>query len=190
MKKIIISALVVLLLLSVVTVTIMYKMGEKFLDEMIMADIGNLDNIASDIDNDNKSGESQDNKNDVDTGTYDNSNSSSENDGNAEENNSNNSSNTNSEDKLQTKPIIQSPKPVITKEKAKEIQESITFTDKMTAATLVAKRLSTEDVDLLKGMAAGGLSPEEKEKAKKIAFDRFTPEEIEQIKEIYHKYMK
>lgn len=79
--------------------------------------------------------------------------------------------------------------PAVTVEKMKEIKEEVTATDKIEAATMVMSKLSTSEIDKLKGMLSGGLTAEEKAEAKKIAFANFTSEEIAKIKEMYTKYM-
>lgn len=74
-------------------------------------------------------------------------------------------------------------------EKINQIKKKITAQDKMTAATIVMSKLSTDDIKELKSMLAGGLTEEEKDKAQKIALDKFTDEDIERFKEMYNKYM-
>lgn len=78
----------------------------------------------------------------------------------------------------------------ITTEKIVEIKNEVAPTDKISAAALILKRLSADDINVLKGYLSGGLSAEEKEKAKQIAYSRFTAEEISEIKSMYSKYMK
>lgn len=78
---------------------------------------------------------------------------------------------------------------VIAESKIAEIKKEVTAEDKISAAALILKRLSADDINALKNMLAGGLSTEEKEKAKRLAYSRFTSAELAEIKEMYEKYM-
>ncbi len=80
--------------------------------------------------------------------------------------------------------------PVLTPEKIEQIKDEVSAADKISAAALVLKRLSSEDIKVLKDMLDNGLSGADREKAKALAYSRFTEEEIEKIKEMYEKYMK
>ena len=198
MKKVVICILIVILLISAVTVTVMYKLGEKFLEEMMLSDSEELENITLDmVDGDRtmKAKESGGN------GIFDEGGSNRLN-GNGE-NTDNTKGNSDGLDILNKKGELQhgqsgnedalpskNSKREITKNKLQQIKEEVTFFDKMAAASLVVKRLSTEDITELKGLAEGGLSPTEKKKAKEIAYEKFTNDEIKEIKKIYYKYMK
>lgn len=77
----------------------------------------------------------------------------------------------------------------VTVEKMNEVKDKVTVQDKVAAAAMVMGKLSSSEINKLKGMLSGGLTKEEKEEAKKIAFSNFSNEEIKQIKEMYSKYM-
>lgn len=77
----------------------------------------------------------------------------------------------------------------MTPEKIKEIKDRVSAADKMTAATLVLKRLKQSDISELIKMLEGGITADEKERAKRLVYERFTADEAEEIKEIYRKYM-
>lgn len=79
--------------------------------------------------------------------------------------------------------------PVVTVEKMQEIKDEVTPQDKVSAAAMVMSRLTSGDMVKLKSMLKGGLTAEEKAEAKKIAYASFSSEEIKEIKEMYYKYM-
>lgn len=81
-------------------------------------------------------------------------------------------------------------KPQITKDKIKEVKESVTVVDKATITKMVLQHLTAADIEELKNLAAGGLTAEEKARAKEIAYSRFTKEEIQRIQELYTKYLQ
>ncbi|OGO79278.1 MAG: hypothetical protein A2Y23_01520 [Clostridiales bacterium GWB2_37_7] len=78
----------------------------------------------------------------------------------------------------------------ITKDKLEDIKESVSASDKMTAAALVISKLSQSDINYLTELSAGGITPEEEEEMKAIVYSKFTEDEIQKIKETYIKYMK
>lgn len=77
----------------------------------------------------------------------------------------------------------------ITEEKIDEIKDKISFNDKMTAAALVLKRLSSSDIKRLTEMVKNGLSSTEKAAAVSLVYERFSEEEVKLIKDMYYKYM-
>lgn len=79
--------------------------------------------------------------------------------------------------------------PTITLSKMKEVKEQVTAQDKISVAAMVTSKLSTGEIDKLKGMVSGGLTAKEKAEAKRIAFSNFSADEIKKIKEIYYKYI-
>lgn len=79
---------------------------------------------------------------------------------------------------------------LITVEKMNEIKEQVTAQDKVSAAAMVMSRLSSGEKNKLRGMLSGGLTAEEKAEAKRIAYSHFSSQEITEIKEMYSKYMK
>jgi hypothetical protein len=78
----------------------------------------------------------------------------------------------------------------ITVDKINEVKDKVSAADKMEAAALVLKRLSTDEINMLTKMLAGGLTPEEKAQAEKLAYSKFTKDEIEKIRNMYLKYME
>lgn len=81
-------------------------------------------------------------------------------------------------------------KNAISAKKIKEVKDSVETADKMKAASLVLKRLSASDINMLIKMAEGGLSQKDKKKAIELVYDKFTEDEVKEIKAMYAKYMK
>ena len=76
-----------------------------------------------------------------------------------------------------------------TVEAMKEVKEKVTATDKISAAALLVKRLSSADIKELQSMLPGGVNTAEKKRAMEIVYQKFTQDEIKAIKELYGKYM-
>lgn len=192
MKKIIIIVLISLVVLSGVVVTVMYKMGEKFLDEMMFTDIGNVQSLENQVENDksndnnttsNVNKPDSDIKEPVSQTEVD----------NPIVNNENIGTKADDQKKQELAPTIEKPKvepkKQLTPQEIVDIKEEITFSDKMTAATMVMKKLAPSDINELQGMLVGGITPEEKEKIKQLVNIKFSDKEIKKIKEMYHKYL-
>ncbi len=185
MKKVIIIIIAVLLLITTISVIGLNKIGDEIIDGMIDSELASIEQTeqntaveqGSTADSDNNQGNitSQ-----ADTSVNSNGEAIAKNSGKIASENSASSTGTQVKDKTK----------VITAQKVKDIKDQVTEGDKMTAAALVLKRLSSDDISTLKGLMNGGLTAEKKKEAVKIAYARFTPEEIVQIKELYHKYMK
>jgi hypothetical protein len=82
------------------------------------------------------------------------------------------------------------PKPAISRDQIVEVKDRVSAIDKISAGTLILKRLSPSDLSELKGMLSNGVSSEEKSRAKAMVYQRFTPDEVKEIKAMYSKYMK
>ena len=78
----------------------------------------------------------------------------------------------------------------ITVEQLEAAKENVSETDKIKAAGIIMKRLSTDEINELRKMANGGITAEEKRKAKELIYDRLTDNEIHEIEEMYKKYIK
>lgn len=76
-----------------------------------------------------------------------------------------------------------------TPEQINGIKDHVSAEDKIAAAALLLKRLSASDIDELKGMLENGVDKEEKKRAREIIYQRFDEKEIQTIKGMYEKYM-
>ncbi|RCX19265.1 hypothetical protein DFR58_1039 [Anaerobacterium chartisolvens] len=191
MKKILSIVIVVLMIITALSVYVMNMMGDRIIAQMIESELSSFDTNSL-----------PGNSEEIKKGT------SSDDSGNANERGGEKNHGREMTEGLwqegrdgQSKPAAEtdgnkpshsgsSKKEVkITVEEINEIKDKITFSDKMTAASLVMKKLTADDINLLKDMLGSGLSDDEKREAKKIAYSRFDEEEIKRVKEIYHKYM-
>jgi len=190
MKKVIIIIIAVLLIIKTVTIIGLNKIGDEIIDGLIDSELASIGQTEQSVEvkqnNAEKTIDSNEGQNpsQTDSPTASSSEVASQNASSTDVDNldENKSAGTKVKDKTETK--------IITVEKANEIKEQVTTKDKVTAAALVVKRLSSEDISELKELMNGGLTAEKKKEAVKIAYERFTAEEIVQIKELYHKYMK
>lgn len=191
MKKAIIIIISVLLVLTTITIFALNKLGNEVIDSLIDSELASIEQTQEDI------GAVKDSSDTTISGNQENNSestlqtNSSINESTASENSVSNQNTNDAQDEATGTKVKEEIKPkVITIQKANEIKEQITATDKMTAATLALKRLSSEDIGELKSLMSGGLTAEKKKEAVKIAYARFSAEEIAQIKELYRKYMK
>lgn len=76
----------------------------------------------------------------------------------------------------------------ISTDKAKEVQESVTITDKANVAAIVAKQLSVSDIKRLQELAQGGLTTEEKREARSIILGKVSEEQYNELAQIAKKY--
>ncbi|MEK4004774.1 hypothetical protein [Paenibacillus sp. FSL H3-0333] len=76
----------------------------------------------------------------------------------------------------------------ISTDKAKEVQENVTITDKANVAGIVAKQLSVSDIKRLQELAQGGLTNEEKREARSIILGKVTEEQYNELAQIAKKY--
>ncbi len=186
MKKAIIIIISILLVITAGSIFALNKLGNEVIDTLIDSEIASLEQTGNDItglggdqttpDESAQSEETQNNT-PIDNKAIDN--------GTSADN-----TNTSNKEDIKSKTNNSVKKKVITVKQVQEIKDQVTVTDKMTAATLVMKRLSSDDISTLKELMSGGLTPQKKKEAVKIAYSRFTADEIVQIKELYHKYMK
>lgn len=178
MKKAIIIIISILFIITAGSIFALNKLGSEVIDTLIDSEIASLEQqMESDI-----SGIEDDTVSDDSTQQEVTPNSSIEPDSEAVTD----STNKDNRDEIK-KP---DKKKVVTVKQIQEIKDQVTMGDRMTAATLVMKRLSSDDIATLKELLSGGLTPEKQKEAVKIAYARFTAEEIVEIKELYHKYMK
>jgi len=73
-------------------------------------------------------------------------------------------------------------------EKAKQVQESVTLSEKAKLMSILLKQLSVEDIKLLQQLASGGLSKEDKKKARSLILQKLTPEQYDELIQIAKKY--
>ena len=76
----------------------------------------------------------------------------------------------------------------ISTDKAKEVQESVTISDKANVAAIVAKQLSVSDIKRLQELAQGGLTNEEKREARSIILGKVSEEQYNELAQIAKKY--
>ncbi len=180
-KKVIITIIVVLLIIAGSVLTGLYIIGDKIIDEVIDMEMSipteNQDNtVINPSSNEENVSDTPTNEGNKHVPTSETSVAVSTGD---------KSANVNNVGEEKNKPSS----PVVTVKKMQEVKEKVTPQDKISAAAMVMSKLSSDDIDELQGMLAGGLTAEEKSKAKSIAYSKFSGKEIEEIKKIYHKYM-
>ncbi|WP_052702776.1 hypothetical protein [Paenibacillus beijingensis] len=76
----------------------------------------------------------------------------------------------------------------VTTDKAKEVKESLTVSDKANAATILMKSLSASDIDELRELAKGGLTVEEKRTAKSILLNKLSESDYDKLSGLAKKY--
>ncbi|MBP1993427.1 hypothetical protein [Paenibacillus eucommiae] len=76
----------------------------------------------------------------------------------------------------------------VTKEKAKDVESAISLKDKLSVTTVLLKKLSASDIQLISKMAGNGLSIEDKKAAKKIIMEKLTEDEYDHLIQIAAKY--
>lgn len=76
----------------------------------------------------------------------------------------------------------------ISTDKAKEVQENVTITDKANVAAIVAKQFSVSDIKRLQELAQGGLTNEEKREARSIVLGKVSEEQYNELVQIAKKY--
>ncbi|MEK3669258.1 hypothetical protein [Paenibacillus sp. FSL R10-2771] len=95
-----------------------------------------------------------------------------------------------------TKPVA-TPAPVaegvdgiahISTDKAKEVQENVSITDKANVASIVAQQLSVSDIKRLQELAKGGLTNEEKREARSIILGKVSEEQYNELSKVAKKY--
>lgn len=167
MKKTIVIIISSIVLITGISFVIVYNIGEMVLNDIISNEINNdfnvVDSTVEDKDNNGQNDSAVDSNNDSSK-------------------NSNIDEKPDSDDKTR-------PKKKITVKEIEEIKNSITGTDKLSAAMIVIKRLSITEINTLKNIMSNGITLEEKKEAKRIIYSKFTQGEIATLKAIYRKYI-
>lgn len=73
-------------------------------------------------------------------------------------------------------------------DKAKDLQEKITVSEKAQVSTVLLKELSMSDIKELQALASGGMNVEEKKKARSIILDKLSPDQYDELIKIAKKY--
>lgn len=76
----------------------------------------------------------------------------------------------------------------ISTDKAKDVQEKITVSEKAQLASVFLKQLSVDDIKSLQELASGGLGVEEKKEARSLILEKLTPEQYDELIQIAKKY--
>ncbi|GBG08135.1 hypothetical protein PAT3040_02703 [Paenibacillus agaridevorans] len=76
----------------------------------------------------------------------------------------------------------------ISTDKAKDVQNKITVSEKAQLASVFLKQLSMDDIKALQELASGGLNLDEKKEARTLILDRLTPEQYDDLIQIAKKY--
>jgi len=73
-------------------------------------------------------------------------------------------------------------------DKAEDVKENISFSEKTKVMSVMLKRLSVSDIKTLQELASGGLSVEKKREAKAIILEKLSEDEYNELIEIAKKY--
>lgn len=166
MKKAIVIIISSIVLITGITFVVVYNVGEMVLNDVISNEINNDFNVVdSTIENEDKNAQ--------DDTVVD-----------SDINSSNNVDNDEKSDGAKTKR-----KKNITVKEIEEIKNSITGSDKISAALIVINRLNITEINTLKNIMSNGITLEEKKEAKRIIYSKFTSGEIATLKAIYRKYI-
>jgi len=76
----------------------------------------------------------------------------------------------------------------ISTEKAEQVKEDISFSEKTKVMTVMLKRLSVDDIKTLQQLAGGGLTLEKKKEAKAIILEKLSEKEYDELIAIAKKY--
>ncbi|OBZ11233.1 hypothetical protein [Bacillus sp. FJAT-26390] len=76
----------------------------------------------------------------------------------------------------------------VTVDKAKDLQEKITVSEKAQVSSVLLKELSMSDIKELQALASGGMTLEEKKKARSIILDKLSPEQYDELIQVAKKY--
>ncbi|RIX45878.1 hypothetical protein D3P08_26725 [Paenibacillus nanensis] len=76
----------------------------------------------------------------------------------------------------------------ISTDKAKNVQEKITVSEKAKLASVFLKELSMDDIKALQELASGGLNLEEKKAARSLILEKLSPEQYDELIQIAKKY--
>ncbi len=182
MKKVVLIIILCVFAVGGVALVVMYNLGDRLIAEAILNDLLSEENTAADQPVESTKGTEnlQEQRTDNKLQPVETTNSHEA----AENTDASNKDNVDKPEPSEPK------KPALLDAQVNEIKDEVSASDKITAAALAIKRLSSSDINTLKGMLAGGLSEEELSKAKALAYARFTKDEIAQIKEMYARYTK
>ncbi|MGO4694195.1 hypothetical protein AB4Z50_07925 [Paenibacillus sp. 2TAB26] len=100
----------------------------------------------------------------------------------------NNADNDKSDEKIDPAKSTESYSAEVSIEKAKDLQEKITVSEKAKLTSVFLKELSMADIKELQALASGGINQEEKKKARSIILDKLTPEQYDELIQIAKKY--
>ncbi|MBN2980648.1 hypothetical protein [Cohnella algarum] len=78
--------------------------------------------------------------------------------------------------------------PEISVDKAEEVQENISFSEKTKVMTIMLSKLSTSDIKTLQQLASGGLTVEKKKEAKALILEKLSEDEYNELIAIAQKY--
>lgn len=78
--------------------------------------------------------------------------------------------------------------PEISVDKAEEVQENISFSEKTKVMTIMLSKLSTSDIKTLQQLASGGLTVEKKKEAKELILEKLSEDEYNELIAIAKKY--
>mgnify|MGYP001248597438 FL=1 len=73
-------------------------------------------------------------------------------------------------------------------DKAEEVQENISFSEKTKVMTIMLSKLSTSDIKTLQQLASGGLTVEKKKEAKALILEKLSEDEYNELIAIAQKY--
>ncbi|WP_419876214.1 hypothetical protein [Candidatus Pristimantibacillus sp. PTI5] len=73
-------------------------------------------------------------------------------------------------------------------DKAKEVQEKITVSEKAKVSTVLLEELSLSDIKQIQELASGGLDLEEKKQARSIILEKLSPEQYDELIQVAKKY--
>ena len=76
----------------------------------------------------------------------------------------------------------------ISTDKAKDVQEKITVSEKAQLASVFLKQLSVDDIKALQELASGGLGVDEKKEARSLILEKLTPEQYDELIQSAKKY--
>lgn len=73
-------------------------------------------------------------------------------------------------------------------DKAKNLQEKITVSEKAQVSSVLLKELSVSDIKEIQALASGGLSVEEKKQARSIILEKLSAEQYDELIQVAKKY--
>lgn len=76
----------------------------------------------------------------------------------------------------------------ISADKARDVQEKITVSEKAQVSSVLLEELSISDIKQIQALASGGLSLEEKKKARSIILEKLSAEQYDELIQVAKKY--